>query len=73
MTEIFEPKGIQAIAVSPAVGGSGVQIGIGTYDPALSQGELRTMKAFMGNDSAAKQHAIAEMKAKCGPNSTGGV
>jgi hypothetical protein len=34
---------------------------------------LKTMQALMGSDSAAKQRAVAEMKAKCGPNSTGGI
>ncbi len=64
MTEVFEPKGTLAVAITPAGGNSGVRIGLGTYDPALSSGELKTMQALMGSDSAAKQRAVAEMKAK---------
>lgn len=73
MTEIFQPNGVGVVAISHAVGGSGVHIGIGTYEPALSPADLQTMQALMGSDSAAKQRAIATMKAKCGPNSTGGI
>jgi len=85
MTEIFEPSGVGVAAItqihfaatSPSAGqhrgGAGVHIGLGTYEPALSPTELQTMQAFMGSDPAAKQQAIARMKAKCGPNSAGGI
>jgi hypothetical protein len=72
MTEIFEPDGVGAVAISRAAG-SGVHIGLGTYEPALSPADLQTMRALMGSDSPAKQRAIASMKAKCGPNRTGGI
>ena len=73
LTEIFERDGVRAVAISPAHAGSGVNIGLGTYEPALSPADLQTMQVVMGSDSPAKQQAIAKMKAKCGPNSTRGL
>jgi hypothetical protein len=64
---------VGVVAISHADGGSGVHIGIGTYEPALSPADLLTMQALMRSESAAKQRAIATMKAKCGPNSTEGI
>jgi hypothetical protein len=75
-TEFFEPGGGAVATVSethmpgdrtnPA---AGVHVTLGTLDPAFSSSELQTMQAAMGSDPAAKQLALAQMKAKCGPSS----
>jgi hypothetical protein len=73
--EIFAPDGATAVGVTQpsaaAMGGKSqpVYIGIGTYDPPLSADEMHTMEDITGTDPAAKQKAIAAMKAKCGPDS----
>ena len=73
--EIFAPDGTSAVGVTQpsaaAMGGKSqpVYIGIGTYDPPLSADEMHTMEDITGTDPAAKQKAIAAMKAKCGPDS----
>jgi Prokaryotic membrane lipoprotein lipid attachment site len=73
--EIFNPDGASAVGVTQpnaaAMGGKAqpVYIGVGTYDPPLSADEMHTMQDIMGTDPAAKQKAIAAMKAKCGPAS----
>jgi hypothetical protein len=73
--EIFAPDGSTAAGISqPNAAAMGVKttpvfIGLGTYDPPLSPDELHTMQDITGTDPAAKQKAIAAMKAKCGPNS----
>jgi hypothetical protein len=73
--EIFAPDGASAVGVTQpnaaAMGGKTqpVYIGIGTYDPPLSADEMHTMEDITGTDPAAKQRAIAAMKAKCGPES----
>jgi hypothetical protein len=77
--EIFSPDGASAVGVSqPNAAAMGVKtspvyIGLGTYDPALTADELHTMEDLMGTDPAAKQKAIAAMKAKCGPDSVKGL
>lgn len=74
-TEIFSPDGASAVGVTQpnaaAMGGKPqpVYIGIGSYDPPFSADEMHTMEDIMGTDPAAKQKAIAAMKAKCGPDS----
>jgi hypothetical protein len=73
--EIFASDGSSAAGISqPNAAAMGVKstpvyIGLGTYDPPLTADELHTMQDITGTDPAAKQKAIAAMKAKCGPNS----
>lgn len=73
--EIFSPDGASAVGVTQpdaaAMGGKTqpVYISLGSYDPPLSADEMHTMEDVMGRDPAAKQKAIAAMKAKCGPES----
>ena len=77
--EIFAPDGSIAAGISqPNAAAMGlktapVYIGLGTYDPPLSPDELHTMQDITGTDPAAKQKAIAAMKAKCGPESVKGL
>jgi hypothetical protein len=77
--EIFAPDGSSAAGISqPNAAAMGlktapVYIGLGTYDPPLSPDELHTMQDITGTDPAAKQKAIAAMKAKCGPASVKGL
>ena len=71
--EIFAPDGASAVGVTQpsaaAMGGKSqpVYIGIGTYDPPLSADEMHTMEDITGTDPAAKQKAIAAMKAEMRP------
>jgi len=80
MTEIVEPAGGRIATVTltsaPAslhVPGGALHVSLANIDPAFSPEELQTMQAAMGSDPAAKQQAIAKMKAKCGPDSVKGL
>ncbi len=81
-TEILEPSGAAGAGVSftnmgnipvpktgPLKNAGGVHVVLVTYNPALTPDMMQEMHDAMGTDPAAKQAAIAKIRAKCGPNS----
>jgi len=70
---IFAPSGAGVVAISGSIAKSAagpVFLNLATYGPPLSSSERQMMQELVGSDPAARQRASAEMKAKCGPNST---